>query len=112
MAGAYLQLSNASFYWSRNEQMEHGTDAAPPVAGKKFCIIYVGAAHTKDPKDSKDPKEKQRTSTRPTDLNAIALKYVVGGGGDPGAIETSARATGNIRRPGLRRAISFHLPRC
>jgi len=106
MAGAYLQLSNASFYWSRNEQMAHGTDAAPPVAGKKFCIIYVY------PKDSKDPKEKQRTSTRPTDLNAIALKYVVGGGGEPGAIETSARATGNIRRPGLRRAISFHLPRC
>jgi len=86
MAGAYLQLSNASFYWSRNEQMAHGTDAAAPVAGKKFCIIYVGAAHTKDPKDSKDPKEKQRTSTRPTDLNAIALKYVVAGGGGEGAI--------------------------
>lgn len=75
---AYLQLSNASFYWSRNEQMAHKPHRHCryyPLAGKKFCIIYVGAGE-----GLAGFEGKQRTSsTRPTDLNAIALKYVVRG---------------------------------
>jgi len=41
-------------------------DSFALLAGKKFCIIYVGAAHTEVPTDSKYPKDskgKQRTST-------------------------------------------------
>lgn len=55
---AYLLLRNVSFYWSRNEQMEHTTHTSTnkpthththtciwAVDSKKFCIIYERSAN-------------------------------------------------------------------